>query len=463
MPTNDPVAAARREAKTRARKGGTTHQQALDAIAIENGHATWSAMQASIASADRPLRGPAVFLPSELMDMQYLQAPEPAPTLKDVENRTARLMADARRRAGMRISDWIGSRMKEAATRALEGSGNRGSVTHAIRPLPFDAQMMAQAVDPEGGPWETADRLTVRCPLHDDANGSLVIGGTGHGLGMRCMAGCDDSAVQEHALSRMTEAAIAAAAFMKANDAHKVYAGAGRVPDGVGGRGGFYTLTDGSRHELGVLACRMLAEGYPDWIHGEVPEHLYAVETALRIAIAGRHRIEVAQPSDIHTGVWQAEIPTFPGYRVIVQWSKGGPIGVSTVFEHDFKGTSDEMHPTIDKAVARVLALLKSPETTDPDQLRIEEERVSRERAYMESIKGTVDGWGWWAGPNEDEFNWGGPYKTREAAIGEANGSCSEEGEVFFVIQARTEPGGPDDDGMYRFLETRGLRMCKAT
>jgi len=47
MPTNDPIAAARREAKARVRKGGTTHQQALDAIAREAGHANWAAMAAA--------------------------------------------------------------------------------------------------------------------------------------------------------------------------------------------------------------------------------------------------------------------------------------------------------------------------------------------------------------------------------------------------------------------------------
>lgn len=53
MPTNDPIAAARREAKSRARNGGITHQQALDAIARENGHATWSAM--TLAATDKPI------------------------------------------------------------------------------------------------------------------------------------------------------------------------------------------------------------------------------------------------------------------------------------------------------------------------------------------------------------------------------------------------------------------------
>lgn len=55
MPTNDPIAAARREAKARARKGGTTHQQALDAIAREAGHANWTAMLAAPARRD-PVR-----------------------------------------------------------------------------------------------------------------------------------------------------------------------------------------------------------------------------------------------------------------------------------------------------------------------------------------------------------------------------------------------------------------------
>lgn len=55
MPTSDPIAAARREAKARVRKGGTTHQQALDAIAREAGHANWTAMLAAPARRD-PVR-----------------------------------------------------------------------------------------------------------------------------------------------------------------------------------------------------------------------------------------------------------------------------------------------------------------------------------------------------------------------------------------------------------------------
>lgn len=47
MPTHDPVAAARREAKARVRRGGTTHQKALDAIARETGHANWAVMCAN--------------------------------------------------------------------------------------------------------------------------------------------------------------------------------------------------------------------------------------------------------------------------------------------------------------------------------------------------------------------------------------------------------------------------------
>lgn len=57
MPTNDPIAAARREAKRRARKSGITHQQALDAIAREAGHANWSAMtKAASSGPDDPVR-----------------------------------------------------------------------------------------------------------------------------------------------------------------------------------------------------------------------------------------------------------------------------------------------------------------------------------------------------------------------------------------------------------------------
>lgn len=445
MPTNDPIAAARREAKTRARKGGTTHQQALDVVAREAGHANWAAMAAGAATMTAK---PA---------SNVLASPDTGKDVKTAERGSAiRSMA--------RLNQWVGSAMREAPTRLAEGYVARDAMRHAIRDIPLNAQTMAQAIDPTHGPWEDVERLTVRCPLHKDVNGSLVIAGTGVSIGMRCMAGCDDAAVQEHALDRLGKSALAAAAFMKANDAHKVVEGFGRGAPGVGGMGGVYKLTDGTRHDMDTLTCRMLAKGYPDWIHGDVPRTLYAVETALRIALAGRHPITVRQPDDVRQGVWQATIGVFDGYDVIVQWSRGGPYGVSTTFEHAFKGTSDEHHPSIKALVARTLQLVASPETTDPERLAQEKARMEAEMAHGAANSGIdAEGWGWWVGPNEDEFTWGGPYRSRAYAESEGNGSCSEEGEVYFVMKARVDPGAvPDEDGMWRFRETRTPIMCRA-
>jgi hypothetical protein len=74
-----------------------------------------------------------------------------------------------------------------------------------------------------------------------------------------------------------------------------------------------------------------------------------------------------------------------------------------------------------------------------------------------------VNGWGWWVGPNEQEFNWGGPWKTRAEAISQGNGSCHEDGETFYVIQARTADEDPEPGETTPFLETRGMKRCRAT
>jgi hypothetical protein len=445
MPTKDPIAAARREAKARARKGGITHQQALDAVAHESGHANWSAMTGSSAATAKPV--------ATTVATETIARPEAMD-----ETRRAAI------RSMTRLNDWIGSAMREAPTRAIEGYVSRDRMHHAIREVPLNAQTIAQAVDPDHGPWPDAKRLTVRCPLHEDRNGSLVISGKGRDIGMRCMAGCDDAAVQEHALARLSDAAVRAAAFMKANDARKVFEGFGRGTEGVGGMGGVYRLTDGSRHELDTLTCRMLAEGYPVWIHGKVPPSLYSVETALRVALAGRYPITVEQPADMRQGTWQATISVFKGYDVIVQWRKGGPYGVSTTFEHEFKGTSDERHPSIRAVVARALKLVESHETTDPERLAEEKARVAREMAHRAANTGVdAEGWGWWAGPNEDEFTWGGPYTSKEYAKGEANGHCGERGEAFFVVFAKADMSmEPVDGELVPFVDSRKPILCRS-
>lgn len=571
MPTNDPIAAARREAKTRARKGGTTHQQALDEIAREAGHANWAALATmppaprdpvrafvelmrpnggvapddtlkaltedaingylaeehgtDIASyvdryeyrgdgfdvtpdafqrdilenaiagyvrasagpdADAPKRGPDHPMPFLVDEWPMLEPPggkaspgktravEQNPTLADLERDVQRIMARAPAN-GMTVSKWVSQRMREAAMAAGKPRDMASpGPHHVVRSIRLNAQTMAQAVDPDGGPWEDVERLTVRCPLHDDANGSLVIGGTGTMIGMRCMAGCDDSAVQTHAINALARSAMTATAFMRANDRAKVVEGAGRSRDGRGGRGGAYTLTDGSRHELDVLAARMLPEGYPDWAYGNVAPARYAVETALRVALAGRHPISVAQPDDVVHGTWRLEIAVSDHYRIAVTWGRGRRFGISAAWSKrtrngrgretfTFPEMDDETHPTKAKAVERVLALVAEPATTDKAQIAVEKAEHEREIAYNASIRGEVDGWGWWTGPDETGFRWGGPYKTRSAAISEGNGHCSDVGEVFYVIQARLSDDEPGEDGMREFAETRGLKAVKAT
>ncbi len=54
-----------------------------------------------------------------------------------------------------------------------------------------------------------------------------------------------------------------AADFIAANDQSVVVAGRSI---GNGGKGGYYTLDNGSRHRLGLEAMRLLPEGYPRWM-----------------------------------------------------------------------------------------------------------------------------------------------------------------------------------------------------
>lgn len=62
----------------------------------------------------------------------------------------------------------------------------------------------------------------------------------------------------------MTEPTPKAAAFMKANDKNKVYAG---YANETGEGGGGYTLTNEKTYKLSLEDCRSLPEGYPKWIH----------------------------------------------------------------------------------------------------------------------------------------------------------------------------------------------------
>lgn len=66
--------------------------------------------------------------------------------------------------------------------------------------------------------------------------------------------------------------------------------------------------------------------------------------------------------------------------------------------------------------------------------------------------------WAWFAGPYDDEFTWG-RYPTRQAAINEGNGFCMEDGQAFYIIEARGEASEPDDEGMIQFAESRNFEQ----
>lgn len=70
-------------------------------------------------------------------------------------------------------------------------------------------------------------------------------------------------------------------------------------------------------------------------------------------------------------------------------------------------------------------------------------------------------GWSWWAGPNDEQFTWG-QYPSRRAAISNGNGYCMEDGETFWIVEARTDDSEPDCDGLYPFVEMRNLEEVKS-
>lgn len=70
--------------------------------------------------------------------------------------------------------------------------------------------------------------------------------------------------------------------------------------------------------------------------------------------------------------------------------------------------------------------------------------------------------WAWFAGPHEDELTWG-RYPTRRAAICEGNGYCNEDGEVFYICEARGIGSEPDDEGMIQFAEHRKAQRVLST
>ncbi len=305
---------ARKAARKLSREGGTTHQQALDRIAREAGFRHWNDMASADPVAPAPLlltgpssaTGPSVSTHSgfgpmklffELDQFEYLRAP-----------------------ATPDVAAWMPSRGDHAS----------GEPPHPLRIPTSDVQTLAQAADPDGGPWpEGASHATTRCPVHDDRSGSLRISKTATGAVARCMAGCDDADVARAIGERIAGEARAAIAFMKANDRHKVIAGWGRGDDGVGGRGGVYRLRNDALHVLPALACRMLPPGYPDWYDGDLPRGIGALERALRMGLAGRRAISVHAPEDGRSGVWTFRIDRTDGGTALASRSGTGPVTVS--------------------------------------------------------------------------------------------------------------------------------------
>jgi hypothetical protein len=454
---------ARKAAKALARSGEMTHQQALDRIAREAGHPHWNAMASVPDASAAPARGP-MRLFSELETFDYLRKPEEGQVhdLAAVETATRRLMEDPSRRAGLRIGEWVSGIMREAARKALPG--RKDVYGHRIRELPLDAAMVGQALDPKGAPHE-GDELLVRCPLHDDTTPSLRITGAGSDLRIACMAGCRSTDLQDRLISRLAEDSAAALAFMRANDRSKVVEGWGHGRPGVGGAGGTYRLADGTSHSLDILSCRMLTDGYPNWYDGKVPRSVAALERRLRVALAGNFPIVVEAPEDRARGLWRflVAVGRNGGYRILVTMRQGEQAGLNAGHNGRFSVSAAETFEEPARAVARAVELTRSFETVDPAERAANEVRHAREVARDERLRGTVNGWGWWAGPNEDEFTWGGPWKTRQEAISAGNGHCEEEGDVFYVVQARVEDEEPDADHMVRFEETRGLKRCRAT
>jgi len=477
MPVKHHVALdrARKTAKTLARDGGITHQQALDRIAQEAGFRHWSDMAAADPAPPVPTllltgpeapeepastgHGPAKLF-FELDQFEYLRPPAPpiSPTLAEVEAQTRSLMAAASGRKGLKLGDWVSQIMRDAAARARPRADE--PYRHSIRSIPAHARMIAEALDPDGAPHD-GETLTVRCPLHDDASGSLRITGTGQGIRMRCMAGCSHSDLQDRLISRLGEDSAAAIAFMADNDRSRVIGGHAFGRDGVGGAGGAYTLSNGRRHELNVLATRMLVDGYPVWTDGHVPRAAATLERTLRTAIAGRYRIEVTAPEDRAKGLWRYEVHAGHDgdYRILLTIRQGHQIGVNASHSGRFSVDAAETYAKARQAVDRAVALTRSFDTLDPVEATEVKIQHEREVARNARLKGTVNGWGWWAGPNPDEMTFGGPYKTKAEAISNGNGSCTEEGEHFYVVQARTSE--PDDEGWTTFHETRGLKRCR--
>lgn len=234
MTDSPTIGRARRAARALSKTEGVSHQQALDRVAVEAGHRHWSAMLA--ADAATPARtGPQIGFQTDGMPSVRTPSPET-------------------------VTEWL---RRHTPRSKVAGQSDR------LAPLAIDPRLVAQAVDHDRGPWDDADALTCRCPVHADVNPSLMLIGRRSEFRAECMAGCPQDQVDKTITAGIAQAAVKALDFMAVNDRRLVYAGA---VTGQGGMGGRYTVDGGRGYDLKVLTSRLLPEGYPKWDHGGLPE-----------------------------------------------------------------------------------------------------------------------------------------------------------------------------------------------
>lgn len=234
MTDSPTIGRARRAARALSRSEDVSHQQALDRVAVEAGHRHWSDMLAADAAAPANTNAAKLALQFQMDQMPLMTIPSPET-----------------------VSEWL---KKHTPRSKVTGQAER------LAPLTIDPRLVAQAVDHDHGPWDDKDALTCRCPVHDNANPSLVLVGRGAEFRAKCMSGCPQDAVDKAITAGIAQAAVKALDFMAVNDRHLVYSGA---VIGRGGMGGRYTVNGGRGYDLKVLTTRLLPEEYPRWDHGD--------------------------------------------------------------------------------------------------------------------------------------------------------------------------------------------------
>lgn len=95
--------------------------------------------------------------------------------------------------------------LSDVAAHPATACGAAAAAGAPIQPVDIvglDASTVAYAIAHryKGQPAAKNDALMVRCPAHADRHPSLAVRGDADGVSMRCMAGCDDDAVQRAVL-----------------------------------------------------------------------------------------------------------------------------------------------------------------------------------------------------------------------------------------------------------------------